>query len=123
MEAKNTQNGTTRIGEVELRKLGERDWPALARLAAVDSAPLPSGDWLGAEVGGKLLAAANLADGRIIADPFQRTAELRDLLEMRTAQLAPRRANGHGRGLRLLRRVQWDSSGAMVSPAASSCSQ
>ena len=123
MEAKNSQNGRTTIGEVELRKLGETDWPALARLAAVDSAPYPDGEWLGAEVEGELLAAANLADGRIIADPFRRTAELRDLLEMRAVQLAPRRANGRGRGLRLLRRVQWDSSGAMVSPAASSCSQ
>jgi hypothetical protein len=63
---------------------------AVARLAALDSAPPPTGPWLVAEVEGRALAALGLGDGAFIADPFSRTAELRPLLELRAYQLRAR---------------------------------
>jgi hypothetical protein len=78
------------------------DAGALARLAALDSARVPAGPLLVAEVAGELRAAISLADGRSIADPFQRTASLVALLAMRAAQL---RAEPVG-GRRLLARLR-----------------
>jgi hypothetical protein len=63
------------------------DAPALARLAALDSAPVPLGDVLLAEVDGRLLAALG-ADGRAVADPFEATAGLVELLRLRAASSA-----------------------------------
>ena len=61
------------------------DAPALARLAALDSAPVPIGDVLLAELDGRLLAALS-ADGTAIADPFEATAGLVELLRLRASQ-------------------------------------
>jgi hypothetical protein len=74
---------------------------ALARVAARDSADLPPGPWLVAEVEGQPLAALSVANGELVADPFSRTAELRALLELRAMQLRSRagrlrRERGHG---------------------------
>lgn len=63
---------------------------ALARVAARDSAELPAGPWLVAEVEEEPLAALSLATGELVADPFARTAELRALLELRAMQLRSR---------------------------------
>jgi hypothetical protein len=73
---------------------------ALTRVAARDSADLPPGPWLVAEVGGQALAALSVANGELVADPFSRTAELRALLELRAMQLRSRagrrrRERGH----------------------------
>jgi hypothetical protein len=78
------------------------DARALAHLAALDSATVPAGPLLVAEVAGELRAAISLADGRTIADPFQRTASLVALLAMRAGQL---RANPAG-GRRLVARLR-----------------
>jgi len=78
------------------------DARVLARLAALDSARVPAGPLLVAEVAGELRAAISLADGRTIADPFQRTASLVALLAMRAGQL---RADPPG-GRRLLARLR-----------------
>jgi hypothetical protein len=62
------------------------DYPALARLAELDSADrVPSRPLLIAEVGGEPRAALSLSDGTSIADPFHPTAEILSLLGMRAA--------------------------------------
>ncbi len=63
------------------------DAEPLARLAALDSAAVPRGPILLAEVGGELRAALSLADGAVIADPFYATGTLVDLLGARAWQL------------------------------------
>ncbi len=66
------------------------DGVALAVLAERDSGEMPGGDVLVAEVEGTVLAAISIDDGNMLADPFSRTRELRNLLELRRAQLRRR---------------------------------
>lgn len=63
------------------------DRPALVRLAGRDSAEIPSGDLLGAESAGVLIAAISLRTGDSIADPFAQSAAARETLEIRAAQI------------------------------------
>jgi hypothetical protein len=63
------------------------DLPALAKLAALDSAAIPRRPLLLAEAGGEVVAALPLRGGTPIADPFRPTAEIVDLLRLRAAQL------------------------------------
>ena len=65
---------------LSIRFAAEQDEPAVIRLAALDSAPVPSGLLLLAEEHGELRAALSLTDGRAIADPFRRTAHLVEML-------------------------------------------
>jgi hypothetical protein len=75
--------------EVTVRRLDPlADHAALVQLAERDSAEVPRGELVGAEVGGSLVAAISLGNGRVIADPFKPTASVRSLLEVRAAQLA-----------------------------------
>jgi hypothetical protein len=60
---------------------------AIARLAQLDSARRPRCAVLVAAVHGHAVAALPLDGGPAIADPFQPTAELVSLLEIRLAQL------------------------------------
>jgi hypothetical protein len=82
---------------VTVRRSGSGDRFALARLAALDSARPPTGPALVAEAESRMLAALPLGAGRPIADPFEPTAELVALLELRRKQIeaadtaAPRR--------------------------------
>lgn len=69
---------------------------AATRLAQLDSARPPSGPLLVAERGGLPVAARSLADGRVVADPFERTADAVALLHMRAAQLSSPRRSGRG---------------------------
>jgi hypothetical protein len=78
------------------------DGPVLARLAALDSARVPAAPLLLAEVAGELRAAVSLTDGRVIANPFDRTASLVALLTTRAEQL---RTEPHRDG-RLVTRVR-----------------
>jgi hypothetical protein len=75
---------TTTLTQVTIRPANADDSAALTRLATIDSAPVPSGPLLLAEVDGELHAALALADGRVIADPFVRTSALVELLRERT---------------------------------------
>ena len=78
---------------ITIRRLGEADAVAVRELAGLDSTSVPDGECLGVEVDGRLLAMQPLAyRGAVIADPFARTAEIRALLEVRTAQLRARSA-------------------------------
>lgn len=72
---------------VTLRLGSPGDERALARLAELDSSTPPPRPVLLAEVDGQLLAALALSDGSVVADPFQVTADLIDLLRARACQL------------------------------------
>jgi hypothetical protein len=84
-----------------IRRADLADLAALDRLAALDSAPAPTGDLLVAEVGGELWAALEVDSGRVIADPFRPSGELVELLRLHASpRPAPRMRLG-----RLLPRV------------------
>jgi len=68
--------------EVRIRQATSRDAFALRRLAALDDRPSLKGDVLVAEEAGELRAALSLRDGRVVANPFARTADLVDMLRM-----------------------------------------
>ena len=70
-----------------IRSSTDRDASALARLAALDSAPPVRGQALVAEVDGELRAALPLTGGAPIADPFAETAHLVALLGAHAAAL------------------------------------
>ena len=72
---------------VTVRMAGEGDARMLARLAALDSAAMPVGPTLVAEVDGDAAAALPLAEGAPVADPFRRTSAALELLELRAAQI------------------------------------
>jgi hypothetical protein len=74
--------------DVTIRRAGPADAGALARLAALDEARPLVGDVLVAEVGGALWAAVELAGGRTIADPFEPTLAVRELLALRRGSFA-----------------------------------
>ena len=65
---------------ITIRPAYADDAIAIARLAALDSAPIPPGPLMVAEVDGELRVALSLADLTVIADPFHRTLELVTLL-------------------------------------------
>jgi hypothetical protein len=91
---------------VTVRRSGSGDQINLARLAALDSAKPPRGPALIAEADSRMLAALPLGSGRPIADPFEPTAELVALLELRRAQIDEAEAHtaaGGGRLRSLLR--------------------
>ena len=89
---------------VTIRRATAADRATLERLAALDSAPVPVGDVLMAEVGDEALGAIEVASGATIADPFRPTAELVELLSLRAARL---RGGSDRRRLRLRPRAAY----------------
>lgn len=91
---------------ITVRRSTSGDESALARLAALDSASPPRGPALVAEADSRMLAALPLGSGRAIADPFEPTAEVVALLELRRGQMesANGEAGQRARGLRGLLR-------------------
>ena len=83
---------------IVIRRAGAADVRVLARLAALDSAAIPGTDSLIAERDGVAVAALDLTDGRVVADPFERTIDLVEMLELRASRL--RGARDHGARLR-----------------------
>jgi len=79
--------------DMTVRRAVSSDRSELERLAALDSARRPTGSVLVAEADSRMLAALPLGSGRPIADPFEPTAAIVALLELRAEQLkaAPRR--------------------------------
>jgi hypothetical protein len=73
--------------DVVIRRSTSADGPTLAVLSALDSAPLPFGPALVAEVGGVPRAVLPLDGGPSFGDPFAETDELVALLELRRAQI------------------------------------
>ena len=85
--------------DVRIRLACDEDAAGLRRLADLDSAGVPAGPVLVAEVDGELRAAVSLVDAVVIADPFSRTLALVELLGVRAAQLGrgqPDRGAGLG---------------------------
>ena len=72
---------------ITVRHAAASDLSELARLAALDSASPPRGPALIAEADSRMLAALPLGSGRPIADPFEPTAEILELLRLRAEQL------------------------------------
>ena len=84
------------LDDVSIRRLDADDAGEVDRVAGRDSRPRPTGDLLGAEIDGRLVAAISIESGEVIADPFTRTDAARSLLVLRAGQLRDSRARGHG---------------------------
>jgi hypothetical protein len=78
--------------DITVRHAVADDRSELDRLAALDSATPPRGPALVAEADSRMLAALPLGSGRPIADPFEPTAAIVALLELRATQLTDRAA-------------------------------
>jgi len=83
--------------EITVRRAVAGDEGELERLAALDSASPPRGPALIAEADSRMLAALPIGSGRPIADPFEPTASIVALLQLRAEQL--RAGESQGRGL------------------------
>ena len=83
---------------VVLRPATSADAEAIGRVAQLDTRPLPPGPHLVAERGGRIEAAISLKTGEVVANPFSPTADLRELLRVRAAELAPPRRRATPRG-------------------------
>ena len=70
----------TDAAPLTIRHAAAHDMKPLQRLAALDSRRVPSGELFVAEVDGRLLAATSIDTGAVIADPFQPTGQLVELL-------------------------------------------
>jgi hypothetical protein len=79
--------GTDAGAPVLIRRAGDRDDRAIARLAALDERELPPGERLIAEVRGRPVAAVEVRSGITIADPFVPTSTVVELLGLRAAQV------------------------------------
>jgi hypothetical protein len=81
-------------GPMTIRYASDGDARDLARLAALDSAKVPAGALLVADVEGELWAAVAIGRGAAIADPFRPSGPVVELLRARARQLVgdtPRR--------------------------------
>ena len=72
---------------ITIRRATAADRPALERLAALDSAPVPAGELLIGETAGTPAVAVAITDGTAVADPFLPTADLVAVLRLRAATL------------------------------------
>ena len=77
---------------IQIRSASAADARTIARLAALDSTRPFSGAALIAEIDGEPQAAMSLDTGKVVADPFARTAELVDMLEVHRRAIAAREA-------------------------------
>jgi hypothetical protein len=68
-----------------IRQANEADAPTLRHLAELDGQKRLAGAALIAENDGVVVAAISLSDERVIADPFERTTVVTQLLRMRVA--------------------------------------
>jgi hypothetical protein len=84
--------------EIALRVLSEADREELDRLADLDSKPRLGEELvIGAETGGRLIAAISIATGAAVADPFTRSGIAVDLLRIRASQLGAPEPEGPSR--------------------------
>ena len=72
---------------VTIRLAGTFDDPTIARLAELDTAPSLTGLCLIAERDRRPVAACQIGSGRVIADPFQPTEDIVEMLEARARAL------------------------------------
>ena len=71
------------MSTIALHPATDMDRRELDRLAALDSAQPLRGDVILGRVNGQLRAALSLTDGRTVADPFSRSAQVVELLRTR----------------------------------------
>jgi hypothetical protein len=71
-----------------IRRALDEDAPALRQLAELDSQSPIGNEALIGEIDGRPAVAISLADGRVIADPFQSTAPLGAMLNVRARSLS-----------------------------------
>lgn len=76
-----------RVPSVTIRTAVARDYGAIARLAELNERRLPSGLVLVGEVESDILAALPLVGGPILSDLMRPTADVVQLLELRSGQL------------------------------------
>ena len=92
-DALRTRNESPRrdvaLPPVTIRHAAASDLASLERLAALDSARIPSGELFVAEVDGRLLAATSIDTGAVIADPFEHTASIVELLRVQSRGVRP----------------------------------
>ena len=90
---RNQAPGRAEPGPLTIRRIDPlgADRLELERVAGRDSATAPSGEVIGAERDGHLVAAVSLTSGELVADPFVPTADARSLLHRRATLL---RASG-----------------------------
>ena len=74
---------------VVLRPATNADCGAIARVAQLDTRPVPPGPHLVAERDGRIEAAISLRTRELVANPFSPTADLCALLRLRAAEIAP----------------------------------
>jgi hypothetical protein len=74
--------------DVSIRWAVQGDAPAIARLAELEDRPRPSGAVLIAQARGEVVAALPLEGGEPLADPFQPSTEIIELLAFRARQLS-----------------------------------
>lgn len=89
---RNSLTRTNSSDPVIIRFATADDRLAIERLAALDSAAVPSGVTLIGELSQRPVVALSLSDGSAVADPFVATRDLLGLVRMRAGQLrlAPR---------------------------------
>ena len=74
---------------ITIRHAAADDLKSLERLAALDSRRVPSGELFVAEVDGRLVAATSIDTGAVIADPFEHTASIVELLRIQARAVRP----------------------------------
>jgi hypothetical protein len=79
---------------ITIRHSADGDRARVVELSQLDGRPVPIGDLLLAEVGGKLWAAVGIDDGAAVSDPFEPAGEVEWLLQMRAEQERAMRAPG-----------------------------
>src|SRR3954454_11064022 len=83
-----------------VRHASSRDDVRISQLARLDDRRLPEGPFLVAEVGGDAVAALSLSADVVVADPFRRTADAVQMLQLRAAQIAEREQRFSGNEVR-----------------------
>ena len=81
----NTSRDGDGEGDLVIRRGRPTDAAEIATLAELDSARPLAGPSIVAESDGRLVAAVSLHDGRVVADPFAPTADVVEMLRLRTA--------------------------------------
>jgi hypothetical protein len=94
----------TSTEQIVLRRAFPDDETQIALIAALDEEARPDGELLVAEVDGKIVAALSVDGRRSIADPFEPTAEVVQLLRSRARHLRNEHRIGRVRGWRPVRR-------------------
>jgi hypothetical protein len=86
---RSTLNRVSKDAPLTIRHATAADFPALERLAALDSRRIPTGELFVAEAEGRLLAATSLDTGAIVADPFEHTASIVEVLRVHASAVRP----------------------------------